>query len=214
MTSKTVLAMLASAAIALSAGTAAASSAISLVTPGDLYSGDGITLGFEFSVLTHQSVTALGAFDDNNDGLKGRAEVGLWDTDGNLLLSTFVPAGTVGTLDGGFRFQSVTPFALIIGKHYIVGALDSADMESSWATGNNGTAALNPEMNFYGDRFKYDSSLSFPGDTNGHLGAWLGGNVFTEQGAVPEPATWTLMIGGFGLAGAALRRRRASAVAA
>lgn len=27
---------------------------------------------------------------------------------------------------------------------------------------------------------------------------------------VPEPATWTLMIGGFGLAGAALRRRRAA----
>ncbi len=30
---------------------------------------------------------------------------------------------------------------------------------------------------------------------------------------VPEPATWTLMIGGFGLAGAALRRRREVAAA-
>jgi microcystin-dependent protein len=28
--------------------------------------------------------------------------------------------------------------------------------------------------------------------------------------AVPEPGTWALMIGGFGLAGAALRRRRAA----
>ncbi|TAJ74893.1 MAG: PEP-CTERM sorting domain-containing protein [Phenylobacterium sp.] len=29
--------------------------------------------------------------------------------------------------------------------------------------------------------------------------------------AVPEPATWALMIGGFGMAGATLRRRRAVA---
>jgi len=33
-------------------------------------------------------------------------------------------------------------------------------------------------------------------------------------GGVPEPAAWTLMIGGFGLAGAALRRRRAATAAA
>lgn len=33
------------------------------------------------------------------------------------------------------------------------------------------------------------------------------------NGGVPEPASWALMIGGFGLAGAALRRRRAAVVA-
>ena len=32
--------------------------------------------------------------------------------------------------------------------------------------------------------------------------------------AVPEPATWAMMIAGFGMAGAAIRRRRATAVAA
>ena len=32
--------------------------------------------------------------------------------------------------------------------------------------------------------------------------------------SVPEPATWALMIGGFGMAGSALRRRRALAVSA
>jgi hypothetical protein len=36
---------------------------------------------------------------------------------------------------------------------------------------------------------------------------------FKGAGAVPEPATWALMIGGFGMAGANLRRRRSVAAA-
>ena len=36
----------------------------------------------------------------------------------------------------------------------------------------------------------------------------------TPTAGVPEPATWALMIGGFGMAGAALRRRRAAATTA
>jgi PEP-CTERM motif len=36
---------------------------------------------------------------------------------------------------------------------------------------------------------------------------------FLSSNAVPEPASWALMIGGFGLTGAALRRRRRLAVA-
>lgn len=38
------------------------------------------------------------------------------------------------------------------------------------------------------------------------------GGVSLSITAVPEPTSWALMIGGFGLAGAALRRRRAVAV--
>ena len=44
---------------------------------------------------------------------------------------------------------------------------------------------------------------------------WSAHNIVVSQsGAVPEPMTWALMIAGFGLAGAALRRRRASAITA
>jgi hypothetical protein len=40
-------------------------------------------------------------------------------------------------------------------------------------------------------------------------GCGLGEIIFADaSGAVPEPATWALMIGGFGMAGAMLRRRR------
>ena len=36
----------------------------------------------------------------------------------------------------------------------------------------------------------------------------LGGSFLSTTAGVPEPATWGLMLGGFGMAGAAMRRRR------
>lgn len=59
-------------------------------------------------------------------------------------------------------------------------------------------------------------------DTGRYQEFWFGNNNDSADGyrlrsvsvaAVPEPTTWALMIGGFGLAGAALRRRRRSALA-
>jgi len=40
--------------------------------------------------------------------------------------------------------------------------------------------------------------------------ATFSGTATFNAGAVPEPASWALMIGGFGLVGAAMRRRRTS----
>lgn len=62
--------------------------------------------------------------------------------------------------------------------------------------------------------YKFDAgtgTTTIPFATNGSSG-WVlyqtGG-----AGAVPEPATWAMMIAGFGLVGATMRRRRGSAVA-
>jgi len=43
---------------------------------------------------------------------------------------------------------------------------------------------------------------------SGGQGSYAGD--FTLAGGVPEPAAWAMMIGGFGMAGGALRRRRVS----
>ncbi|WP_188945424.1 collagen-binding domain-containing protein, partial [Polymorphobacter multimanifer] len=39
-----------------------------------------------------------------------------------------------------------------------------------------------------------------------HLGTYAGGNILMEP--IPEPASWAMMIAGFGLVGATMRRRR------
>ncbi len=38
-------------------------------------------------------------------------------------------------------------------------------------------------------------------------------NIMLSTGAVPEPATWAMMIAGFGIAGGAMRRRKAATLA-
>ncbi len=55
----------------------------------------------------------------------------------------------------------------------------------------------------------YDSAT----DTGISLDIGFGDGVLTVRPAVPEPASWALMIAGFGMTGAALRRRRTAAVA-
>jgi hypothetical protein len=62
----------------------------------------------------------------------------------------------------------------------------------------------------------YDPSRWEDPDQLGNGKAQITGNFVLSNvgGAVPEPASWAMMITGFGLAGATLRRRRTAAVAA
>ena len=73
-------------------------------------------------------------------------------------------------------------------------------------------------VNSYGLIFSTDPSFGdFGGGLNSGFGEFNGyAPIFASaafvQGAVPEPATWALMIGGFGMVGAAARRRRRAAL--
>ena len=82
------------------------------------------------------------------------------------------------------------------GRDLFENPLGTSFSGAAWGTGT---------LNLY----YWDSNF---GDNTGSITAnVVKGGV--KGGAVPEPATWALMIGGFGLAGAALRRRRATATA-
>jgi peptidoglycan hydrolase-like protein with peptidoglycan-binding domain len=58
--------------------------------------------------------------------------------------------------------------------------------------------------NWNGNKLNYKLTITGPGDVN----------VNGSTGAVPEPASWAMLIAGFGLTGAAARRRRTAAAIA
>lgn len=198
--------------LATASTSAFATPAIVLGTPGAEYGGGSYTLGFEFSVSGSQMIDALGVYDNLGDGLSSDASIGLWDTSGNLLTSTSILAGG-GTLDGLFRYNAITPFALSAGTHYVVGAF-TRDLASSLNTGQGGSGSINPLVTIYGDRYSnFNNAFSFPGTSDSNVsGAWLGANfnLASQNSAVPEPGTWALMLVGFGLVGAGMRRQKAN----
>ena len=57
-----------------------------------------------------------------------------------------------------------------------------------------------------------NTTLAFDNLTGGGNGGLYLDNVAVSGGAVPEPATWALMLTGFGLAGATLRRRQLAVI--
>ena len=63
-----------------------------------------------------------------------------------------------------------------------------------------------PTLSVFGNGFGITSITI--ATTNDGLGFALGGIGGENNSGAPEPASWALMIGGFGVAGAALRRRR------
>ena len=172
--------------------------AVTLTSPGIEYSGSEYTLGFEFSVAEDTTIVALGAYDSGQDGLNGTAEVGLWDTSGNLLASATVPTGTAGTLVNDFRFASIAPYALTAGVQYIIGAFEPDDLASSLNTGQGGSGFVDPNVTIYQDQYSnFNSAFSFPDTSDFNPGgAWLGANFITAS-AVPETSTWAMLALGF-----------------
>lgn len=114
----------------------------------------------------------------------------------SLVRSTVPNAGTYVTTNlGGGTFAPLG---------FTIGANDAISFDISGGTGaaflSNGNAL-------------YSVSLTSGAATS--IGTVAGAPLSgLTVGSVPEPATWALMIGGFGLVGASVRRQRAAAVAA
>lgn len=161
------------------------------------------SLGWEFNVNSALSVTALGFYDDNQNGLSEDSHVGIFNSSGMLLVSTTVT--TSDPLTGFFRYSAISPFVLAAGNGYRIAAT-TGSMNYTWdPTG----FSVDPRITFVSDVYTSSTTLVFPNEgccsvSQGYFGPnfLIGGDV-----AVSEPATLALL--GAGLLGlAALRRRK------
>jgi hypothetical protein len=74
----------------------------------------------EFVPWVDIEVTALGYYDDGGDGLVNVHEVGIFATSSKELVTLAVTIDQASSLEGGFRYETITPVVLKGGASYIL----------------------------------------------------------------------------------------------
>jgi hypothetical protein len=137
---------------------------------------------------------------------------------------TDLPSNTYITI-GNLEWTAAAPVSSP--NWYGSNTLSGPDLHAGWRFATEEEFANRPDWSafagaqsaiYWNTNFNYvdvgdqvNRTLDLSGNPDS-LDIWYVRDV-NGSGAVPEPATWALMIGGFGMAGAALRRRRTMAAA-
>jgi hypothetical protein len=184
--------------------------ALTSVTGGVLAtSGTDQLYGWIFTANAPISVTSLGVFDNGGDGLSISHDVGIFDdTTQTLLGSTTVPAGTGGTLIGGFRYESVSPFSLTQGDSYVI-VMTMPEQNTDYQTIQATSETTASQITYVDSAFGESSTLAFPSVTGAFAQGIFGPNfTFVSAAATtPEPSSIVLLSTGvLSMAGFARRR--------
>ena len=156
--------------------------------------GGPSTLGWEFTLSGSIQVNDLAFYDDGGNGLADSHELGLWDSNGTLLASGTVLAGTASPLVNQWREIAVSPVQLGPGN-YFIGALFLDGNDPVWSpplaqltlTG----FASAPGVTFDQATLAAGSTLSNPSTPVGSSGYFGANFVFSP---VPEPGSILLLI--------------------
>jgi len=151
--------------------------------------------GWEFDVFSDTTVSQLGYFDFENNGLAESHDIGIWNSVGDLLTSATIAAGTGAPLIDGFRYTDIFDITLSSGTGYVVGA-NNVDVDNMIADVD--TLSTLPNIAWVESRFlETGGVLALPTDTIGR-DAYFGPNFLTAD-AVTVPESRTLFLLALGL---------------
>lgn len=167
--------------------------------------GDKIMKVASFFAITASLAVAAPA-------VAGPMFVGSWEVDQGPFWSD-VPTAYSGQQAAALLFGGSASDYVISTIDDQVGDIDNLAWVSTWGGACDGAFPC-------GTKVAQDFVLSTgglyanPGDTSAYVTDWAQGaqyrNYAFRIGSVPEPASWAMMVGGFGLAGATMRRRKTS----
>lgn len=169
----------------------------------------GSVHGWDFVSSTDITVTELGLWDGNDDGMSISHDIGIFDSLGTLLASGTISKGTGDTLIDHFRYVDITDVLVTTGASYTIAYYSEAPTNDSLITTAT-TLLLAPEIAISNGRWGYAPGLSVP--TNTADDDRFGPNFMFEVSAVPEPETYAMLLAGLGLLGFMASRRKETAV--
>jgi len=157
------------------------------------------------TVSAATSIDQIGAFVDLSSA--GNLKFVIFDATTDALL---FGTGPIAFADTGLDFKLSPVFAdftLNTGVTYAIGAI--ADVAGDWGTNNSSSGNPFTQNGITASDDINENVGNFGAPTLlGSVSAMVIVQLGSSPNAVPEPATWAMMIGGFALAGIAMRRRR------
>lgn len=182
-----------------------------------------LSLGFTFTANVNFDVTSLGYYNGLPGGFLTAHEVGIFAGDGAvgpgpLLASTTLAAGTSGTLGpNDFRYQAITPLALVAGQTYTIAGLSpNISGNDPWVYGGPSETvgfSINPDITIPLDAARYEYGTPTLVDPPNHYADYqfYAVNFNGPVSTIPELSTWAMMLFGFaGLGLGAYRRAKPS----